>query len=223
MNKKLKGCKTSENDREGMWPTLAYKAIFELQFDNFLKNPFLKRKILRSSERGVNSILTTILQFWQTSWRDRIFCLVASDSACREDHFQKKICPKRTFPSNFLKPFLKGKILRSSERGVNSILTTILRFWPTSWRDRLFCLVASDSARRKDHFQKKICPKRTFPSNFVKLVSKILYLFLAEKMVVCCLLLSQFFVRFWLTFFLNWSTRRAEKDVFKEKIIRSTV
>ena len=29
---------------------------------------------------------------------------------------------------NFLKPFLKGKILRSSERGVNSILTTILRF-----------------------------------------------------------------------------------------------
>ena len=29
---------------------------------------------------------------------------------------------------SFLKPFLKGKILRSSERGVNSILTTILRF-----------------------------------------------------------------------------------------------
>ena len=76
--------------------------------------------------------------------------------------------------------------MRSSERGVNSILTTILRFWPTSWRDRIFCLVASDSARREDHFQKKICPKRTFPSNFVKLVSKILYLFLAEKMVVCC-------------------------------------
>ena len=76
--------------------------------------------------------------------------------------------------------------MRSSERGVNSILTTILQFWPTSWRDRIFCLVASDSARREDHFQKKICPKRTFPSNFVKLVSKILYLFLAEKMVVCC-------------------------------------
>ena len=53
----------------------------------------------------------------------------------------------------------------------------------------MFCLAASDSARQEDHFQKKICPKRTFPSNFVKLVSKILYLFLAEKMVVCCLLL----------------------------------
>ena len=95
---------------------------------------------------------------------------MASDSARQKDHFQKKICPKRTFPSNFvklvskiytlfifgrkngrllfvvvvvvccllqlcpilayffLKPFLKGKILRSSERGVNSILTTILRF-----------------------------------------------------------------------------------------------
>ena len=186
---------------------------------------------MRSSERGVNSILTTILWYWPTSWRDRIFCLVASDSARREDHFQKNICPKRTFPSNFvklvskilylflaekivvccclfvccllqlcpilayffLKPFLKGKILRSSERGVNSILATILCFWPTSWRDRIFCLVASDSARREDHFQKKICPKRTFPSNFVKLVSKILYLFLAEKMVVCCCLFVAIF------------------------------
>ena len=106
--------------------------------------------------------------------------------------------------TRFLKPFLKGKILRSSERGVNSILTTILRFWPTSWRDRIFCLVASDSARRKDHFQKKICPKRTFPSNFVKLVSKILYLFLAENTVVClfvCLLLLQFLSDFGLLFF----------------------
>ena len=89
---------------------------------------------------------------------------------------------------SFLKPFFKGKNFAVEwERGVNSILTTILRFWPISWRDRIFCLVASDSARREDHFQKKICPKRTFPSNFVKLVSKILYLFLAEKMVVCCL------------------------------------
>ena len=47
--------------------------------------------------------------------------------------------------------------------------------------------MASDSARREDHFQKKISPKRTFPSDFVKLVSKILYLFLAEKMVDGCL------------------------------------
>ena len=29
---------------------------------------------------------------------------------------------------HFLKPFLKGNILRSSERGVNSILTTILHY-----------------------------------------------------------------------------------------------
>ena len=63
---------------------------------------------------------------------------------------------------------------------------------------------------REDHFQKKNCPKRTFPSNFVKLVSKILYLFLAEKMVVCCCLLFvvcccllQLIVRFWLTFFFK--------------------
>ena len=31
--------------------------------------------------------------------------------------------------------FKKGKILQS-ERGVNSSLITILRFWPSSWKDR---------------------------------------------------------------------------------------
>ena len=45
--------------------------------------------------------------------------------------------------------------------------------------------MASASARRVDHFQKKNCPKRTFPSDFVKFGSEILYLFLEEKMVVC--------------------------------------
>ena len=59
----------------------------------------------------------------------------------------------------FLKPFLKGKILQS-ERGVNLILITNLRI--------IF---------------KKNCPKRTIPSDFVKVGSEILYLFLAEKMV----------------------------------------
>ena len=42
------------------------------------------------------------------------------DSASKNGHF-----PVYHY---FLKPFLKGKILRSSERGVNSILTTILQF-----------------------------------------------------------------------------------------------
>ena len=100
---------------------------------------------------------------------------MASDSARRKDHFQKKKLSKTDLPFKFckiglkntlfifgrkngrllfvvccllfvvcccccllqlcpilayffVKPFLKGKILRSSERGVNSILTTILRF-----------------------------------------------------------------------------------------------
>ena len=222
---------------------------------------------------------------------------MASDSARREDHFQKRICPKRTFPSNFVKLVSKILYLFLAEKwsfvvlfccfvvllfccfvvllfccfvvllfccfvvllfccllqlcpilayfffktlfkgnnfavewerpGVNSILTTILRFWPTSWTDRIVCLVASDSARREDHFQKKNCPKRTFPSNFVKLVSKILYLFLAEKwsfvVLLFCFVVCCNFVRFWLTFFFNWSFRRAEKDAFKEKIIPCTV
>ena len=75
--------------------------------------------------------------------------------------------------------------------------------------------MASDSARRKDHFQKKICPKRTFPSNFVKLVSKILYLFLAEKMVVCCLfVVVAIFCPILAYFFL--------KPFLKGKILRSS-
>ena len=69
--------------------------------------------------------------------------------------------------------------------------------------------MASDSARREDHFQKKICPKRTFPSNFVKLVSKILCLFLAEKwsfvVLFCCFVVLLFVATlsdFGLLFFL---------------------
>ena len=71
--------------------------------------------------------------------------------------------------------------------------------------------MASDLARREDHFQKKNCPKRTFPSNFVKLVSKKLYLFLAEKngrllfvvVVCCCLLFVATLSDFGLLFFKN--------------------
>ena len=50
--------------------------------------------------------------------------------------------------------------------------------------------MASVPARREDHFQKDVCPKRTFRSDFVKLGSEILYLFSAEKMVVCCLFVA---------------------------------
>ena len=90
--------------------------------------------------------------------------------------------------------------------------------------------MASDSARRRDQFQKKICPKRTFPSNFVKLVSKILYLFLAEKMVVCCCCCCLFVCLLQLCpilafgfFKIEALINRAEKDAFKEKIITCTV
>ena len=60
-------------------------------------------------------------------------------------------------------------------------------------------------ARREDHFQKDVCPKRTFRSDFVKLDSEILYLFSAEKIVVYVLFvlfvatLHLNFVRLWLT------------------------
>ena len=103
----------------------------------------------------------------------------------------------------FLKPFFKGKIFAVEwERGkfdfdhYFAILTNFLRRCN-------FSLSGIWLSSSRGSFSKKNCPKRTFPSNFVKLVSKILYLFLAEKMVVCCCccLLLQFFVPFWLTFF----------------------
>ena len=66
----------------------------------------------------------------------------------------------------FLKPFLKGAICGQESdhrlRGVNSILTTILRFWPSSWKDRIFCFVTTALARREDHFQKKIVQNGPF-------------------------------------------------------------
>ena len=59
--------------------------------------------------------------------------------------------------------------------------------------------------------------------NFVKLVSKILYLFLAEKMVVCCCLLFVVvvccnFVRFWLTFFLIEALIELRKMLLRKKL-----
>ena len=63
---------------------------------------------------------------------------------------------------------------------------------------------------------KKYCPKRTLPSDFVKLGSEILYLFLAEKMVVRFVLFCLLQICLILAYFFNWSTHRAEKDAYKE-------
>ena len=97
------------------------------------------------------------LYFWNT-----VFC---TNSKCKKN----AKCQNRIYPS----------------RGVNSILsfdppfcvfdqlpekTALFSWW------HLFRLVET----REDHFQ-KICPKRTFPPDFVKLVSEVLYLFLADK------------------------------------------
>ena len=103
-----------------------------------------------------------------------------------------------TYPTHYFKLFKKGKILQS-ERGVNSTLITILRFWKSSWKDSIFF----------GSFSKKICSKRTFPSDFIKFGSEILYLFLAEKW-------SYFFVAILPPIFAylkkNWSFHWAEKD-----------
>ena len=137
---------------------------------------------LRDCERGKFDF-DHHFAFWPFSWEDGSFCLTASFSACREDYFQEKFVQNRPSLNWFrkirlrnllhlfiFKTFLKGKHFAGPERGVNSILITILRFWPSSWKDRTFCLTASFSARWKDHFQKNVCPKRTFRLDFVKFV-----------------------------------------------------
>ena len=56
----------------------------------------------------------------------------------------------------------------------------------TSRREGLFWTIFFENdPHARGSFSKKSCPKRTFPSDFVKLGSEILYLFLAEKIVVC--------------------------------------
>ena len=56
----------------------------------------------------------------------------------------------------------------------------------------------------------------------MKLVSKILYLFLAEKMVVCCCLLLLLLLLLFVATLSDFGFRRAEKDAFKDKIIPCT-
>ena len=94
-----------------------------------------------------------------------------------------------------------------SESGVNSILITILSFWPTSWKDRTFCLLASFRLIERIIF-KKICPKRTFPSDSVKLGSEIPYFFGRKNgrlfcFVNCLFICCNTLFRFWLTFLID--------------------
>ena len=60
------------------------------------------------------------------------------------------------------------KILQSG-RGVNSVLTTNLCFWPSSLKDRTFCLTANLFRLVERIIFKKNCQKWTFRSDFVKL------------------------------------------------------
>ena len=70
--------------------------------------------------------------------------------------------------------------------------------------------MASDSARREDHFQKLFCQKRTLPSDCVKLGSEILYLFLAKNWS---------FVFCFVATLSDFGLLLIEANAFKEKII----
>ena len=106
----------------------------------------------------------------------------------------------------FFKTIFKGNIFAVSEREVNSIL----RFWPTSWKDRTFCLVASFSARQEDHFLKM--SKADLPFRFCKIGLRNTFFWQKNCCLFCCN-----FARFWLTLKKNRSSHRAEKDAFKRK------
>ena len=82
------------------------------------------------------------------------------------------------------------------------------------------CQVSKKNGIQKYPRVSMTTPQRTFPSNFVKLVSKILYLFLAEKMVVCCFVcfVCCNFVRFWLTFFLIEALIELRKMLLRKKL-----
>ena len=103
----------------------------------------------------------------------------------------------------FKNPFLRETFCRlESERGVNSILITILRFRPTSWKDRTYCLVASFSACRKDHFRKIVQngPSLQILYNWAHKYLNI-YFWQKNGRLFVCFVLLQYFVWFWLTFF----------------------
>ena len=82
--------------------------------------------------------------------------------------------------------------------------------------------MASFSARREDHFQKMFVKNRpSFPSDFIKLVSEILYLFLAEKIVVClvvCFVATLSLSDFGLHFFLIEALIELRKMLIRKKL-----
>ena len=72
------------------------------------------------------------------------------------------------------------------------------------------------SGRREDRFQNRTFLSKKdmiFPSDFVKLGSEKLYLFLAEKMVVCLVFFNRYLVRCWVSF-LNCNS--SLRDVLRQ-------
>ena len=83
----------------------------------------------------------------------------------------------------------KKETILQSERGVNSILITILRFWPSSCKYRTFCLTASFWARWEDHLKKMFVTDRSSVMfRFWKLGSEVSFIYFWHKngRLFCC-------------------------------------
>ena len=128
----------------------------------------------------------------------------------------------------FLKPFLKGKILRSGEweRGKFDFdhhfgfLTNFLKRYNFLLGGILF-------GSSRGSFSKKLS-KTDLPFKFCKIgLKNTLFIFGRKNgrllFVVCCCCRLLQLCPILAYFFFNWSTHRAEKDAFKEKIIWFTV
>ena len=101
-------------------------------------------------------------------------------------------CKFRYLADQFLKnPLNKGQILQSG-RGVNSILIAILRFWPSSWKDKPFAwrnLFRLVRVEIRGSFSKKLS-KTELTFRFCKIGLRNTLFICGSKMVVCFVLLQ---------------------------------
>ena len=114
----------------------------------------------------------------------------------------------------FFKTFLKGKSCRQR------IYFNHHFAFLTSWKDRPFCLVASFLAVERIIFKKINLSKTDLLFRFCKIGLRNTLFIFSRKMVARCIVVvvGGNFVRFWLTFKNYWSTHRAGKDAYKEKL-----
>ena len=115
---------------------------------------------------------------------------------------------------HFLKPLKREKFCGRGGGKIQffAILTMTLKRWNFLTQPIL-------KSSSKGSFSKKIV--QIGPSvQILQIWGQKYFIYFCQKMVMFFCLLQFQIVRFWQTFFLNWRSRRAEKDSVRQKIIR---